>query len=1041
VLSRQNFVENQENNVAVAQPPLSQDEILGKPVDELFSRLDSSLNGLSVEEAERRLERYGRNELAKRRKRSVFVDFLLHFKSPLVIILMAAGLISGFMGEIVNTVIIFVIVFLSVILDFYQENKAENAAEMLKEAVTVTATVIRDGVKQEIKVHDVVLGDVIYLSAGDITPADARVISAKDFFVNQSALTGEAFPVEKTSALVKSKDPATTEWNNYIFMGTSVVSGTAVALVVRTGSSTEYGKIAKKLVEKAPETEFEKGARHFGFFMMKMTMLLVIFAFMINALVNPSTEGIVSALLFAVALAVGLTPELLPMIITINLSRGAIVMAKKGVIVKRLAAIDNFGSMNVLCTDKTGTLTENKITLVLHVNPNGDDDDKVLLYSYLNSFYQTGLKSPMDEAILVHEKIDTAGYQKIDEVPFDFVRRRVSVVVENDQQKYFIIKGAPEEIFKVSSFCEIDGLPVDLTEELRKKAEQKYYELSTEGFRVLGVAYKKLKEEKTVYAINDECDMIFMGFVAFLDPPKKTAGESIKLLTNAGIELKILTGDNEQVTRKTCETLGFEIKGIALGNEISQMSEEALARTVEEANVFARVTPIQKNRIISLLKRNGHVVGFMGDGINDAPSLKTCDVGVSVNNAVDIAKESADIILLKNDLTVLAEGVIEGRRTFGNTMKYIMMSVSSNFGNMLSVVGATLILSLIGLIYTPMQPWLFVGFLPMLPIQILLNNLLYDVSQSTITSDNVDVEYIEKPKRWDIGYIKRFMLTLGPVSSLFDFLTFFVMILVFLPFAATAGQFEQLFQTAWFVVSLITQSLIIFVIRTRTSPFWKSKPSKYLILSSIVIISIALILPFTGFGQAYFQFTPLPPKFFAILTVFILGYFTLAEVIKRWFHKNNSYYVEQILVPKKRGLYLSRGARLVQDIIAVICLRSEDKIFFDSLLGDLSRSLKYPINHREVVQNLNHLHRAGLIEVDWDTRTIQRQNTIREYVSEYVETRTIWSMIGKDWIRINKAILETHGETNTDYAELFRSKNKKKKPKDKQTFLSPEGHK
>jgi Mg2+-importing ATPase len=739
------------------------------------------------------------------------------------------------------------------------------------------------------------------------------------------------------------------------------------------------------------------------------------------------------ALLFAVALAVGLTPELLPMIITINLSRGAIVMSKKGVIVKRLAAIDNFGSMNVLCTDKTGTLTENKITLVLHVNPNGDDDDKVLLYSYLNSFYQTGLKRPMDEAIIVHEKMDITGYQKIDEVPFDFVRRRVSVAVEYDSQKYFISKGAPEEIFKVSSFCEIDGLSVDLTEDLRKKAEQKYYDLSTEGFRVLGVAYKKLKEAKTIYSVSDECDMVFMGFMAFLDPPKETAGESIKLLTQAGIELKILTGDNEQVTRKTCETLGFEIKGIVLGNEINQMSEEALARTVEEANVFARVTPIQKNRIIALLKRNGHVVGFMGDGINDAPSLKSCDVGVSVNNAVDVAKESADIILLKNDLTVLAEGVIEGRRTFGNTMKYIMMSVSSNFGNMLSVVGATLILALIGFVFTPMQPWIFLGFLPMLPIHILLNNLLYDFSQSTITMDNVDSEYIEKPKRWDIGYIKSFMLSLGPVSSLFDFLTFFIMIFLFIPaVGAVSGNIdsmlaaEKLFQTAWFVESIVTQTVIVFIIRTRQSPFWKSKPGKYLLISSVAIIAIAVIMPFTGLGQNYFQFTPLPPEFFAILVGLVLAYVVLAEVIKRWFHKRNSYHVEQILVPKKRGLYLSRGARLVQDIIAVICLRVEDEIFFDSLLGDLSRSLKYPINHREVVHNLNHLHRAGLINVNWDTRIIQRQSTIREYVSEYVETRTIWSMIGKDWIRINKAILELYGETNTEYAELFRSKSKKK---------------
>ncbi len=931
----------------------------------------------------------------------------MNFKSPLVIILMVAGLISGILGELPNMIIIFTIVFLSVILDFYQESKAENAAEMLKEAVTTTATVIRDGTKQEVKLHDVVPGDIVYLSAGDITPADARVISAKDLFINQSALTGESFPVEKTPSLVKVKDPTITEWNNYLFMGTSVVSGTSTALVVRTGSLTEYGKIAKKLVEKAPETEFEKGIKNFGFFIMQITILLVLFVFMVNALLHPDTQGILTALLFAVALAVGLTPELLPMIITVNLSRGGIAMSKKGVIVKRLASIENFGSMNVLCTDKTGTLTENRITLVLHVDPEGNDDDKVLLYSYLNSFYQTGLKSPLDEAILVHEKIDTAGYQKIDEVPFDFVRRRVSVVVENDRQRFFIGKGAPEEILKVSSFCEIGGLPVDLTEELREKAEQKYYDLSSEGFRVLGVAYKKLKEEKTVYSVNDERDMVFMGFVAFLDPPKETAKESLRLLSNAGIELKILTGDNEQVARKTCESLGFEVKGVALGNEIALMSDEALARIVEEDNVFARVTPVQKDRIITLLKSNGHVVGFMGDGINDAPSLKSSDVGISVNNAVDVAKESADIILLKNDLTVLAEGVLEGRKTFGNTMKYVMMGVSSNFGNMFSVAGASLIL-----------PFLGFDFLPMLPIQILLNNLLYDISQSAITTDNVDAEYVEKPKRWDIGYIRSFMISLGPVSSLFDFLTFFIMMFFFLPYVALSQQ-QPLFQTAWFLESLITQTFIIFAIRTRKSPFWKSKPGKYLVFSSLAIIAIAVIIPFTTFGDTYFLFIPPPPEFFAVLAGLVLAYLVLAEVVKRWFYKRNSYRVEQALVPKKRGLYLSRRARLVQDVIAVICLRLEDEISIDSLIEDLTRSLNYPINPDEVAQNLHHLRRTGLISIDWHNRTIKRQGTVREYVTEYVETQAIWPMVYEDWVRINKAIFDRYGEVNTEYSALL----------------------
>ncbi|MCX6644266.1 MAG: magnesium-translocating P-type ATPase, partial [Candidatus Bathyarchaeota archaeon] len=639
-----------------------------------------------------------------------------------------------------------------------------------------------------------------------MTPADARIIEGKDLFVNQSALTGESFPVEKTSAAIKAKEASITEWNNYLFMGTSIVSGTATAVVVRTGGSTEYGKIAQKLVEKAPETEFEIGTKKFGFLIMQVTFFLVMFVFMINALLHPNAQGILQALLFAVALAVGLTPELLPMIITINLSKGAQVMSKKGVIVKRLSSIETFGSMNVLCTDKTGTLTENQIKLILHIDMEGKDDEKVLLYSLLNSRFQTGLKSPLDEAILKHEEIDLSKFQKIDEVPFDFVRRRVSVVVEQEKQRFFIAKGAPEEILKVCSYYELEGLISDISEGTRKKIEQKYLDLSAEGLRVLGVASKKLKEEKAVYSINDESDMTFLGFVAFLDPPKETAKQSLQLLSKAKVELKILTGDNELVTRKVCSELGFEVKGVALGNEIAQMSNEALAAVVEDVNVFARVTPAQKDRIINVLKSNGHVVGFMGDGINDAPSLKTSDVGISVNNAVDVARESADIILLRNDLTVLGEGVLEGRKTFGNTMKYIMMGVSSNFGNMFSAAGGSV----------------FLGFLPMLPIQILLNNLLYDTSQTVMTTDNVDPEYIEKPKRWDISFIRRFMVTLGPVSSLFDFATFFIMLFIFLPMvpaSAPAHTGEHLFQTAWFIESLCSQTLVVLIIRTRRVPF------------------------------------------------------------------------------------------------------------------------------------------------------------------------------------------------------------------------------
>lgn len=975
---------------------LSTDEVLGLSVDDLLPRLQTSLQGLSNEEASRRIEVFGTNEFAKKKKRAGVVEFLLHFRSPLVIILLFAGLISGFFGEYVNAAIIFVIVLLSVILDHYQESKAGHAAELLKEKVTTTATAIRDDVRNEIKLSQIVPGDIVYLSAGDIAPADSRLINAKDLFVNQSALTGESFPVEKTPAPLKGTGTSITEWNNYLFMGTSIVSGTATAVVVKTGSSTEYGKIARRLIDRMPETEFERGIKNFGFLIMQVTFLLVIFVFFVNALFK---RDVLESLLFSVALAVGLTPELLPLIITTNLSRGAIAMSKKGVIVKRLPSIENFGSMNVLCTDKTGTLTENRITLVLHVDPEGTTDSKVLVYSYLNSYYQTGLKSPLDDAILVHKEIDAKAYQKIDEVPFDFIRRRVSVVVETEKQRYFIAKGAPEEILKVSAFYEVAGHAADLTEEMRTRIGQKYYDLSSEGFRVLGVAYRKLKEDKAVYSVNDESDMTFIGFIAFLDPPKETAKESLKQLSSAGIELKILTGDNELVTRKTCEQLGFEVRGVVLGNEIAQMHDDALARAVEEANVFARVTPVQKDRIINLLKSNGHVVGFMGDGINDAPSLKTSDVGVSVDNAVDVAKESADIILLKNDLTVLAEGVLEGRKTFGNTMKYVMMGVSSNFGNMFSVAGASI----------------FLTFLPMLPTQILLNNLLYDVSQSTITTDNVDAEYVEKPKRWDIAFIKRFMLALGPVSSVFDFLTFFIMLLIF-------NASPQLFQTAWFIESLATQTLVIFVIRTRRKPFWKSKPGKYLLASSIVVVVTALILPYTPIGEL-FQFVPPPPAFYLALALLVGTYLIFAEVVKNWFYRRQFYRLEQVLMPKRRGYVLTRNARLTQDLVAAIALRTTDEMSTDSLLEDVATIASYPIDQDQVIQSLHHLRRAGLITVDWHKKTIKREKTVKDYVNKTVRTSEMWPTIAEDWKKISKITQEKYGSTSPDYQSILPKNN------------------
>jgi Mg2+-importing ATPase len=991
--------------------------------------MGTSSQGLSSEEAERRLKIYGTNELARKKKRAAIVSFLLHFKSPLILILLGAAAFAASDGDIADFSIILVIVIISVSIDHYQESKAENAAEALKETVSTTATVLRDNTKNELKLSLIVPGDIIFLSAGDIAPADARIIDAKDLFINQSALTGESFPAEKTANELQSIDVSSgsiTEWNNYVFMGTSVVSGTATATVVKTGGSTEYGKIAKRLVAKPPETEFERGVKGFSYLIMQVTFILIIFVFMALALEH---RDLVQSLLFAAALAVGLTPELLPMIITMNLSKGAINMSKKGVVVKHLPSIENFGSMNVLCTDKTGTLTENRISLVSHVDAEGDDDDKVLLYSYLNSHFQTGLKSPLDDAVLAHKEIDIEGFEKIDEVPFDFIRRRVSVVVEQKRQRVFIAKGAPEDVLKVSGYYEVGGIISDITEEKRKSIEQKFFDMSSDGLRVLGVAYKRLKVEKAVYTVNDEIDMVFLGFIAFLDPPKESAKESLRLLAKEGIELKILTGDNELVTRKVCEQLGFEIKGVVLGSEIVQMNDDALARIVEEANVFARVTPVQKDRIMNLLKDNGHVVGFMGDGINDAASLKTSDVGISVNNAVDVAKESADIILLESDLTVLAEGVIEGRKTFANTMKYVMMGISSNFGNMFSVAGAAL----------------FLSFLPMLSIQILLNNLLYTFSQTTIATDNVDEEYIERPKQWDISFIRNFMAVEGPISSIFDYLTFFLMLFVFyhvaliLPLSLAVRTFvrvkggrpitvifanvakQHVFQTAWFIESLLTQTLVVFVIRTRRSPFWKSRPSKYLTFSSLAVVASAIIIPYTPLGPV-FSFEPPPLLFYVALVLFIGAYLFLAEIVKKWFYSRHAFRIEQALIPRRKAVYLSRTARLVQDMTAVICLRPESEMSFDSLLEDLSRSLSYPIDSEQVLQNLQRLRRSGLIIVDWNKRIIRRESSMKEFVLKRAMASPTWPMVIDDWVKISRTVQDKYGKVNSEYQEVLSPK-------------------
>ncbi|MCX6684328.1 MAG: magnesium-translocating P-type ATPase [Methanoregula sp.] len=825
--------------------------------DELYSYLGSSPGGLNSQQVQEGFVRYGHNDISRIRKPPVIFQFLSHFKNLLVIILLFAATISMFVGELIDAVIIFFIVFASVTLDFFQEYKAEQTADLLRQKILTRATVYRDGKVQDLPITELVPGDLITLTAGDIVPADARVLKARNFYVNQSSLTGEPFPVEKHPGVASAGTPVTAA-DNYIFLGTAVVSGTATALITKTGASTEFGKVAKTLVERPPETEFERGLKQFSYLMSKFVFFLVIFVFFTNALFR---HGILDSLLFSVALAVGMTPELLPMILSLNLSKGSIAMSKKGAIVKHPESIQNFGSMDVLCTDKTGTLTKNEIALVKHLDTEGNDSETVLLYSFINSSFDTGLKSPLDEAILRFRHIDIERIRKIDEIPFDFIRKRISVIVSDGARNMIVSKGAPEEIFRICTFVERNGTIKPLTGPDRERIEGIYQAQSSSGFRTLAVCYRPLPEDITQFSTSDENEMILSGFITFIDPPKETARDSIRLLGQSGIELKILTGDNELVTKKICEEIGIEVKGVLTGDDVEHMDVQTLSRVVEDVSIFSRMTPVQKNRVMMALKKNGHVVGFMGDGINDAPSIREADVGISVENAVDIAKESADIILLKNDLRILNDGVLEGRRTFGNTMKYILMGTSSNFGNMFSVAGASL----------------FLRFLPMLPIQILLNNLLYDISESTIPTDNVDESYIRSPKKWDMDFIRRFIMVFGPISSVFDFLTFIILLFVF---AADA----VLFQTAWFVESICTQTLVIFVIRTRVVPFYQSRPSRLLVTSTVLIVAIACILPFTIIG-GLFGFIPLPTSFFVVLAGLVIGYLIIVELVKRWFYK------------------------------------------------------------------------------------------------------------------------------------------------------------
>jgi Mg2+-importing ATPase len=834
----------------------------------VLSEQESRLTGLSAAEAEARVKRSGLNEIAREKSQSPLRRLWDNVSNPLVLLLIGLGVLSYLTGDLRAMLVIFVMVILGIVLRFYQEMRADHAAEKLKAMVNTTATVVRDGKDAEVALKMLVPGDIIRLNAGDMVPADLRILSAKDLFLNQSALTGESLPVEKKAAPASAEILNPLELPNVCFLGSSVESGTATAVVLYTGDQTYFGSLAASIVGKRELTSFDKGINKFTWLMIRFIAVMVPAVFLINGL---SKHNWLEAFLFAMAVAVGLTPEMLPMIVTVNLSNGALAMAKKKVIVKRLNAIQNFGAADVLCTDKTGTLTQGKIVLEKHLNVHGDESERVLEYGYMNSYYQTGLKNLMDEAILEHGHLEEdlkvkTDFHKIDEIPFDFQRRRMSVIVEDQQNQHILIcKGAVEEIMRLSPRVEVEGKVLDVTPEHDAHRKRLVQELNSQGFRVVAVAYKVMPgdNDEPHYAVQDEADLTLLGFLAFLDPPKDSALEALKRLKALNVDVKILTGDNEVITAYICQQVGMPVDKILLGSQIETMSEPELAEAASQTNIFAKLAPAQKERILRALQSKEHVVAFMGDGINDAPALKAADVGISVDSAVDIAKESSDIILLENSLLVLEQGVLEGRRVFGNILKYIKMAASSNFGNMFSVVGASA----------------FLPFLPMLPIQVLTNNLLYDFSQTTIPTDQVDADWLTKPRKWTIGEIQRFILFIGPISSIFDYATFFVMLYVF-----NAWNNPALFHTGWFVESLFTQTLIIHVIRTNKIPFIQSRASWALILTSILIVAVGAWLTVSPLAETL-GFVALPPLYWLILAGLLVCYVLLTQVVKTWFYR------------------------------------------------------------------------------------------------------------------------------------------------------------
>jgi len=825
------------------------------PATELLTRLRTTVSGLTSDEAKYRLVSYGSNRLKPKKKSDVFTLFIAQFKSPIILILLAATGLSLFLHNIVDASIILSIVIISGLLGFWQEHSASNAVNKLLAIVQIKVAVLRNGNQQEIPLEDIVPGDIIILNAGDIVPGDCLLLESKDVFVDEAMLTGETFPVEKFVSVLPA-DTALAERTNAIWMGTHIVSGNAKALVTLTGKETEFGKVSERLKHKASETDFERGIRRFGFFLGEVTLILVVIIFAINVYLQ---RPVLDSFLFSLALAVGLTPQLLPAIISINLAHGAKKMAQKKVIVKRLASIENFGSMNIICSDKTGTLTEGKVVVESALDINGEANEKVFLFAYLNASYETGFTNPIDEAILNYRKIDLAEYRKQDEIPYDFIRKRLSIAVSHGNSHFIVTKGALTNILDVCSSVETnEGNIVDIAS-MQDQIQKHFAEFSDHGFRTLGIAYKNLPPESPINK-SDEKDMTFLGFLTLFDPPKVNIVDTIANLKKLGVSLKIITGDNHLVAASLSKKMGLSNNKILAGLELHQMSDDALIRSVGSVDVFAEIEPNQKERIIIAMRKAGNVVGYIGDGINDASALHAADVGISVDTAADVAKDAADIVLLEKDLGVLVEGVREGRTTFANTLKYVFMATSANFGNMFSMAGVSL----------------FIPFLPLLPKQILLTNLMTDFPEMAIATDNVDEQMIDYPRRWDIKAIRKFMITFGLVSSIFDYLTFCLLLLIL-------HASEAQFRTGWFLESVVSASIIVLVIRSR-KPFFRSRPGKYLLIATLSIAVITLILPFTPLGNI-FGFIPLSLSTYLLILLIVVLYIFVAEITKRIFYK------------------------------------------------------------------------------------------------------------------------------------------------------------